>query len=242
MSQAKLMLDFYIKFAGSSAARLWSDPWLQALDAATREALITSGTLKSFPKKKPVFWIGDEPDGLWGVLSGSVVQSAAPNERGPVMINIHQPGSWFGASSLYEPSPRTTTNVTSRSTSLAHLPLCELERIGARSPQLWRALGGFSARLLFEAIGALDDKLLRSGRERIVATLLRLGNSRHPVPEGPACIEIDVTQGDLAQLTGLSRAIVAQHLVSLRNEGLISCTYGRLELLEITALQRLLAD
>lgn len=242
MSQAELMLDFYMKFAGRSAARLWSDPWLQALDAETREELITCSTLKTLPKKKTIFWIGDEPDGLWGVLSGSVIQSAAPNERGPVMLHMHQPGSWFGASSLYGPWLRTTMNVTSRSTSLAHLPISQLERVGARSPQIWRCLGILSARLLAEAMGSLDDTLLRSGRDRIVAAILRLGNVRHDVPDGPRHVEIDATQGDLAQLTGLSRTIVAQHLVGLRDEGFISCSYGRLELLDIDALHRLLRE
>ncbi len=231
-----------MKFAGRSAVRLWSDPWLQALDTDTREALITCSTLKSLPKKRTIYWIGDKPDGLWVVLSGSVVQSAAPNERGPMIMKIHQPGSCFGVSSLYGPNLRSTMNVTSRSTSLVHLSIADVERLGAQSVQLWRSLGGLSARLLLEATGSLDDRLLRSGRERIVAAILRLGNVRHPSTEAPARIEIDVNQGDLALLTGLSRTVVAQHLTSLRHEGLISCTYGRLDLLQVRVLQGLLTD
>ena len=236
------MLDFYKKFAGRSAARLWSEPWLQGLDTETHTALIACSTVKSFPKKKTIFWIGDVADGLWGVLTGSVAQSAAPNEHGPMMFQMHQPGSWFGVSSLYEPRLRTTTNVTARSASLVHLPLPALERIGARAPHLWRCLGNLSAHLLTEMTGSLEDALHRPGRERIIATILRLGNVRHERMDLPTHVEIDVTQGDLAHLTGLSRTVVAKHLTSLRKEGLVLCSYGRLKIVEIDRLRNCLRE
>ncbi len=236
------MLDFYKKFAGQAAARLWSADWLKSLENGDREALITCSALKSLAKKKTVFWVGDDPDGLWGVLSGSVVQTAAPNECGPILFHIHQPGAWFGVTSLFGPQVRRTTNVTTRSSLLVHLPLGELERIGVRSPSLWRALGELCADQWAESIGSLDDRLNRSGRERIVATILRLANARRPSAHGSSQIEIDVTQADIAHLVGYSRTIVSRHLNSLRSEGLIDCAYARLELLDIAALQQFLRD
>ncbi len=236
------MLDFRVKFASRSVTRLWSASWSDSLDPDDREALIARGVLKSVAKKKTIFWIGDEPDGLWGVVSGAVAQMAAPNERGPIMFNIHQPGSWFGVSSLFGPRPRRTTMTTSRSSTLVHLPLVELERIGARSPSLWRALGRLSASHWQEAMGALDDRLLRSGRERIVAAILRLANARRPSIEQPSRASVDVTQTELAQLVGLSRTVVAQNLTSLKKEGYIACIYGRIDILDIQAMQSLLRE
>ena len=104
-----------------------------------------------------------------------------------------------------------------------------LERIGGEHPALWRAVSELVYGQLDASVHGLAQMLALPPRARIAARLMAFADS------GVA----PLTQADLAELCGLSRKAVSAHLAALERSGTIARAYGKVQLLDVAALARL---
>ena len=194
--------DWLSVLAGDLAQRL--------RDAAVRRKCL-SGT---------VFWTyGDQPDGLYGLITGSVRMDTIWSHHGPSMLSIFHAGAWLGEAEFLADSPRITSMSALRSCEYLFIGAKSIETIARERPELWRGIGLLAFEHLSLAVAALDDAMIRSSSARLAAVLVRLCGARLGTAEESVSLEIDVTQSDLAQMANISRSVVGNHLEDLeRNE------------------------
>jgi CRP-like cAMP-binding protein len=213
--------------------------WLAELPPHLREALLArSRLLPPFERGQAVFRIGDEPDGIYGTVSGTFAFQLAPNEQGPHTFHLYRPGAWFGELAHCVGKPRATTLIATRRSRCLRVPAQELEGLLNQEPELWRWLAVSLACNVKTAFCAVDDMTIRLPRRRIAAVLLRLAGSRGSgFPNVEPCREIDVTHNDIAFLANLSRSAVGENLRRLEEDGFLECSYGRIRLIDPAGLQ-----
>jgi CRP-like cAMP-binding protein len=145
------------------------------------------------------------------------------------------PGSWWGQAPLLG-LPRTGTVTTRTESILGILPLRALEARLADHPEGWADIARGAADLFRMSAGAHADLLIECSRNRIAATLLRLGGNRHRYHPVLVPRFFECTQDELARATGVSRNTAGVHLRNLEREGLVRIGYGQIEILDSRAL------
>ena len=156
--------------------------WLRHTPVPFRRAVLERCRLQQFAAGTPVYSIGDEPGGMYGVVSGALGISVAPGEHGPYTAHLAMSGAWFGEAAAFTRRPRMVGLTATRDTELLHLPLHAIDDIVSRDPGAWRYFGLITIGQLDIAIGASDDLMTRDHFRRFVAVLLRFANCRHVSP------------------------------------------------------------
>jgi CRP/FNR family cyclic AMP-dependent transcriptional regulator len=216
--------------------------WLARTPASFADKLLAHGRLVSVDRRECVYKLGDEPDGLYGVVTGGLAFEMAPHERGPHLAHIFRPGFWFGDGEQFAFAPRIATIKATRPSKLLHIPQLHLAELVATETDAWRWIGLLGFEHLTLALGIIDDASIVSPGQRISALLLRLADVRRADKESDPLPEIDITQEDLACLATLSRSTVSAHLEDLAKAGLIGRIYGRLTLLDPSRLRGQIVD
>lgn len=185
-----------------------------------------------------VFWsYGDKPDGLYGLISGSVQMDTIWSHHGPSMLSTFHAGSWLGEAEFLADSPRITSMSALRACEYFFIGATTIERVARERPELWRGIGLLAFEHLSLAVAALDDAMIRSSGARLAAVLVRLCGARLGTAKDTISLEIDVTQSDLAQMANLSRSVVGGHLAEMERNGVIRRSYGRMSVTDIDALR-----
>lgn len=216
--------------------------WLRHTPAPFGRAVTERCLLEQFAAGTPIYSIGDEPGGIYGIVAGCLGISVAPREQGPYIAHFALPGSWFGQAAVFTGGPRRVGLTAVRDTVLLHLPLRAINEIVRHDPSAWR----FFALPLIEhvdaAIGSSDDLMQRNHVARIVAVLLRLGNCRVVSPSKRRPIEIDMNHDELAYMANVARTTAGATLRKLQADGHLALSYGRISILAPDALRKMLPD
>lgn len=216
--------------------------WLRRTPAAFRQAVLEQCRLLQFAAGTPVYSIGDEPGGMYGVVTGALGVSVAPGEHGPYTAHLATSGAWFGEAAAFTRQPRRVGLRATRDTELLHLPLSAIDEIVRRDPGAWRFFGLVTIGQLDAAIGGSDDLMTRDHVKRFVAVLLRLANCRYASPRNSAPVEVDISHEDLAHMANVARTTAGGILRKLEGEGHIELSYRRISILAPDALRRKLRE
>lgn len=216
--------------------------WLRQTPTAFQCAVLDRCRLERFKAGVTIYSIGDKPGGMFGIASGCIGISMAPQERGPYTAHLATPGSWFGQASAFTRQPRMVGLVATRDTELLHLPLRAIDEIVKRDPSAWRLFGLITIDHLNVAIGGSDDLMIRDHTKRFVAVLLRIGNCRLVSPRKRGPIEIDMNHEDLAHMANVARTTAGAILRRLEADGHLALSYRRISILAPDALREMLRD
>ena len=80
--------------------------WLSQTPASFQRAVLGRCLLERFETGTPIYSIGDEAGGMYGIVSGSLAISVAPREMGPYTAHFATPGFWFGEAAAFTRQPR----------------------------------------------------------------------------------------------------------------------------------------
>ena len=218
--------------------------WPAQLPPYLRDALLDRARLlPAFERGQTVFRIGDEPDGIYGAVSGMFAFQLAPNEQGPHTFHLYGPGAWFGELAHCVGKPRATTMIATRRSRCLRVPVRELEGLLKEEPELWRWLAASLAYNVKTAFCAVDDMTIRLPRRRIAAVLLRLAGARGGVlPNVEFSRDLDLAHHDIAFIANVSRSAVGENLSRLEEEGFLECGYGVIRLIDPAGLCAWLRD
>ena len=90
----------------SACEVLVSKGWLRHTPESFRRTVIERCRLEQFAAGTPVYSIGDEPGGMFGIVAGCLGVSVAPGEEGPYTAHFAMPGTWFGQAAAFTRQPR----------------------------------------------------------------------------------------------------------------------------------------
>lgn len=208
--------------------------WLSGCTPAFRKWVLKTLQWRLVQSGTGISFAGDEDGGFFCLGQGQVTfQIGLGGTLATGYFGF--PGSWWGQGPLL--GVARLGSVTARTESVVGiLPMRALEARLAEHPQDWAEIARGVADPLISAAGAHADLLIESSRNRIAATLLRLGSNRNRLFRVLVPRRFECTQDELARATGLSRNTAGFHLRALERAGLIRMGYGMIELLDTQAL------
>ena len=216
--------------------------WLTRTPPSFQRVVLGHCRLQCFEAGAIVYNLGDPPGGMYGVVSGSIGITVAPQEEGPYFAHIGRPGDWFGEMAAFTGEPRAVGIIVRRKARLLHLPLPAIREITSESSDAWRLLALVTHSHLTLAIGATDDLMIRDDFQRFIAILLRLGDCRRPYKSRTSAGEIDANQEDLALMANLARNTVGVFLRRLEAAGHIERSYRLIRIANPDALRALVLE
>ena len=215
--------------------------WLSEAPAPFRAAVLERCNLKEFAPGETIYMTGDEPGGMYGLISGGVTVTITTGERGPNFAHYFRPVIWFGEGPILSGGPRLAGVLTSRLSEVLYLPLHAMDEILRLDPSSWRQFASLAMEKMEITLSAMNDLTFRQSRKRVIAVLLRLVGCRIMTPPDEDQFDVHVSQDDLAAMSNVSRATATSILASLASEGLVGLTYRKIEVLEPDTLRALLA-
>ncbi|HAG95447.1 MAG: Crp/Fnr family transcriptional regulator [Thalassolituus sp.] len=211
--------------------------WFKELPEELKQALLDAGIIKHFRQAGRLFSRGDEFNGLYAVLKGSIqITGISENGKESVLIVLESP-NWFGEIALLDNKTRTHDAFTEEDTELLWISHSHIKRILAERPEWWREFGlllAFKLRLAFVAIESIATL---PATVRVARWLMLIAN-RYGLSQEDNHKIIKVQQQQLALMVSVSRQTTNQILKKMEAQGLIKLSYGEIEILDIENLRK----
>lgn len=216
--------------SGHDRARevLEGNAWFARQPPAVRDALFKHGRVVRLAKGEWAFGEGDEETGLCAVVDGALRLEVAVESTRTVLINILSAGTVIGQSSRLGGGPRLVTARAARAAEIFRVSDRGLQAVCDQSAGAWRCLSELIYEQLASTIRMAAESTALPPRKRILAKLAMLAGDRCGAA---GAVLLEVSQTDLAEMTGLSRKSVNRHLVTLAAERRVKLGYGRVVML-----------
>lgn len=227
-----------IRTEADAKAQLARAGWLSQTPEPFRTNVLNRCRLQRIEAGERVYGLDDPPGGIYGIASGSVAITMAPQERGPYFAHVMGIGSWFGLAAAMHKQSRVVGMTATRPSSLLLPPMAEFDSLVAENPASWRFFTAMALINASIAMSAADDLLIRDASRRCIATLLRLAGLRNDYGLTPAMHEVDVTQEELAYVSNLSRNAAGTLLRNMEKRGHVELAYKSIRILNAAALQQ----
>lgn len=211
---------------------LLDSPWFAGLTQASQAALLTQGRVHRLVAGSFVFFRGDPPDGLYAVLSGSVlIGSSNALGKAAVLARLGA-GQWFGELGLFDHESRSHDAYTDEASLLWHATQAGMLALLAQQPEMWPALGRLLAGKTRKLMAGLHQHTLMSSAGRLAQRMLLLADGQP---------SLRLSQEALASAVGLSRQTCNALLQQLAEHQLIQLNRNSITLLDPAGLARISA-
>ncbi|WP_298848074.1 Crp/Fnr family transcriptional regulator [uncultured Ruegeria sp.] len=188
---------------------------------------MTCGVPKTFDPGETLYHYGDQANGIYAVLDGSV-QITAPADDGQELV-LHQDGTgfWIGDLALFAEAQRLVSVVATQKTRTLFFPNSRVERMVQETPEYVRDFYALTRENMKTALRIMANLAVTGSEKRLVLRLLHLD-------EGASKSDgwIVVSQEELAELVAVSQPTLHRNLHRLADLGLVELAYGRLRLID----------
>lgn len=199
-------------------------PLFEGLPKSEVDSVLAAARRRTFGKGEVVFHRGDPGDSLHLVVSGRFAVRVMTPLGDVATLGIRGPGESFGEMALVHPESRRAATVQALEPAETRaLAYSQLERL---RPAVDRMLVALLAEEVRRNGELLLDALYVPAERRVLRRLLELGSP------------IVLTQEELAQLAGTSRATVNRVLRDEEKRGTVELTRGRITVGDPDAIGR----
>jgi CRP/FNR family cyclic AMP-dependent transcriptional regulator len=211
--------------------------WFSQRSEATRAKLRAIAKLRNFSKNELVYMAGDAPNGVFGLVSGSLNVSF-PQADGQD-YTMHRAGCcfWVGDLALFSEGPRLVSVRAAEPTQMVQLPAKELARLVRDDPQLYADFYALTYENFRTAFQIIVNLAIVSTEKRVADRLL-LEAERRGDGEG----WISLSQSELAKLVAISVPTLQRVLRRFASAGLVTNRYARIQVIDRDALVRVRGD
>ncbi len=220
-------------------AVLMSNPWFAGLPEETRGNLLEHARLRTLTSEQRLYSRGDDSDGLYAVLEGSVRLGGTSRDGRETILDFYGPGFWFGEVSVFDGMPRSFDADAHGPATLLQVALADMEALLAGDLALARAFLQLEAHRLRILLAAIESYSVQTLEQRLANRLLMLSERYGVVTEQGTRIDLHLPQEILAQLIGSTRQRVNQILKDWEVAQLVRQQYGRVLLLHPERLSRI---
>jgi len=213
------------------------NPWFAGLPRALAKAILRGGRIRRV-KDAVVFAAGDEPNGLFAVLSGRVHISHSSSDGRLALLLVADAGTWFGETSVLDGGPRYSDALAVGSCELLHLDMAAFGRLSQQQVSHYAAF----ARLLCDHHRLAMDHIAGLGALPVAIRLAQrlLFFARPPTGGGDQAVSL--SQEQLASIVGVSRQALSSHLKDFEHRGIIALGYRTITLRQRAVLQQIVND
>ena len=221
----------------AAATYLRARGWFADQPASLQQLILRSAKLLNVAAGKIVYRQGDPPSGLFGICSGRLKFSYTHRSGKEIIAGFGSSGQWFGEVSMIDALPRHNTVTAVSSTTLVQIPQKQFDEIVTKEPKVVRNFStllcsNFRFNLFFH-----DDVLMQPPLIRL-ANLLSLLVQVDFKQGHRKDIVLEISQGQLASMIGLSRQTTNRLLQHLKEKNLIELQYGAIIVLDVPGLSK----
>lgn len=218
---------------------LKTNSWFSVLPDYLIEQILLRGALCTYQKGELVHHRGDIPRGLYAVITGSVKVSSISSEGKECIFRYLSPGNWFGEIGMIDKSVRTHDAIVMNETLLLTLSTKHAEYLLECYPIFYHFLAVLLCKVIRNAFTMLHDSTLLSVSARLARRLMSLAEGYGEVQKNGIFINLYLTQDDLATIINTTRQTINKRLVAWEKLGWIEAKYGKILLVNTTALKQL---
>ena len=222
----------------STEALLSGAGLFSGLDARLLRRLTDGAVRKSFPRGQALFYEGDSGESLFVVIQGLVKLSVASPDGREMLLAMVRPMESFGELSLVDGGPRSTSAVAVEATTVLVLRRGDLLEALRHEPALvdgvLRSMGALVRRLTEQT----TDLVFLDVNERVAKLLVSLVERDGFTRDGTVVVELALSQGELAEMVGVSRQSLNQALHKLAERGWITLDGRQVTVTDLEGLQR----
>ena len=221
------------------ARRLERHPILGLLAADELGSILGQGRIAQYRERASVFAQGDEGTSVFAVVSGFVKLSSATESGRDMIYEIAAPGGLFGELAVICGQPRSADALCLASTRLLIIDGRQFLTTLKRNPDVLLGIVRLLTQRLQRANEQMGDTLSLEAPSRLAKTLIRLAAQHsHPAVDGLQ-IDVQLSQGELGNMTGLSRESINKQLAAWRDDALLAVSNKYLTLTDLPALQEI---
>lgn len=211
--------------------------WLADQPCWVRDAVLSASRLQCYEPERVIFYAGDEPGGMYGVVDGGFGLMAPSGQNDVLLCNILRRGYWFGYGPALSGGVRKVTIKAVEKSHLLHLPLRAMTAICAEKPEFYRIFAALNdVGLMMNSLQVVGDLLLPSGERRIAAVLARIAKP-YPGDEEQGSWPIRIAQAEIAQMSNASRDRVNRALAKFEKAGWLKADFKLVVVTNIAALE-----
>lgn len=200
----------------------------QNLAEPTLDRLRQQIRARKLAKAELLFSAGDPSDTMYLVQRGRIRIWTVSAAGAEVTLNVLGPGTVFGEIGLLDGSERTAGASALDAVELLAISRSAFDSALERDPQLARNVINFLCERLRWVSARMEDSALRSAPERLSRMLVHLVHDYGvETPEGLQ-LSINLTQGELARWTHMSRESLNKILNRWSDEGLLVQSRGKI--------------
>jgi CRP/FNR family cyclic AMP-dependent transcriptional regulator len=198
------------------------------LAAPTLEGLRQQMRTRKLAKAELLFSAGDSSDTMYLVESGRIRIWTVSAAGAEVTLNVLGPGTVFGEIGLLDGSERTAGASALDRVELHAISRGAFDNALDRDPQLARNVISFLCERLRWVSARMEDSALRSAPERLARMLVHLVHDYGVETAEGMQLSINLTQGELARWTHMSRESFNKILNRWSDEGLLQQSRGKI--------------
>lgn len=194
--------------------------------------------VRTFKRGEIVFHKGDPGETMYLITEGQV-KVVLPSDSGDeALLEVLDPGDFFGELSLLDGQPRSATIVATEPTETVVLRRDTLLKAIRANPEVAIHLLQVLCQRLRETDEFVGDTVFLDVPGRVAKKLLELADAYGERTPRGTVIALRLTQQDLARMVGATRESVNKHLGAYRARGIIDVDRQRFVILKRDELQR----
>lgn len=203
-------------------SRLGRTSFFNGLDGEDLTRLAQISRVSSFKPDALLFAQGDESDGLFCVVDGIVRIFLTADDGRELTIQLFEEGEVIGEIALIDGLPRSAGAAALIDTTLLFVPRQPFMNLLDSSAQLQRQIILSLCERLRQTNDQVNRAVFHDLRHRLLVLLRQLALIHGRIDQDVAVVELDLTQGTLAQMLGASREAVNKLIRGLTKEGRLS--------------------
>jgi len=221
----------------SRAGLIGLSPLFAALDDSQLRRLAEVAAIRQHRKGQLVFLEGDAADSMYVVVSGSLKIVSTSEDGQELVLAVVGPKETFGEMAIADDGARSASVQAITDSVLLRLPVADVLQRSEETPAILRVVLKSLATVVRRLTGTAADLVFLDLPRRVVKYLLRQAEIRET-----ELIDLELTQGELAQHLGSSRQSLNSTLRALDRRGWISSVGHRIKIRDAAALRRFVGD
>lgn len=213
---------------------LESQGWFAQRAQAIRAKLGAIAKLRNFAKDELIYMAGDPPNGVFGLVSGSLNISFPRGDGQDYTLHRAGPGFWVGDLALFSNGPRLVSVRAAEPTLMVQLPGKDLGRLVREDPQLYADFYALTYENFLTAFRVMVNLAIPSTEKRVADRMLLEVDTRGD-EEG----WIALSQSELAKLVAISLPTLQRVMRRFIGAGLVTSSYARIQIVDRDGLVRL---
>jgi CRP-like cAMP-binding protein len=217
--------------------------WLAKEHPSIRDTVLRACHSKMYSAGEYVFHASDETGGIYGAVDGGFAVLIPGSGDRMCLSHVIRQGVWFGHGPALTGLKRSLTFRAIEPSQALILPKLDLIALLSSVPDFRTRLAALSESNFSIALRIITDLLLRSGSQRVAATLVRISGTA--ADAGQAATKrwpIRLSQQDIGEMANVSRDRVNRCLASFARKGWITSRYMEIIIEDLEALERFAAQ